>query len=289
TFAIFAEQSGGAPLWQETQTLTTDANGRFSALLGAASADGIPAELFAGGEARWLAVLTQAPGAVEQPRILLASVPYALRAADAEMLGGKPAAAYMTANPQGADTGGCAQASQPGALPAAKSASAVPAISASGAKTGALPVFTDSSGDLGDSLLFQSGGNVGVGTSSPVALLSLLGTNPTMRIEQYGPIGSGDSPNFNFYTGNGTAAAPTATQSGDNLGQFAASGYTGSGFPASSKVKVTFVATDTWTTASNGTAISFQTTANTDTTTSRTERMRIDNTGNIGIGTSTPS
>jgi hypothetical protein len=285
TFAIYAEQSGGAALWQETQTLSTDANGRFSALLGAASAEGIPPELFAGGEARWLAMLTHAPGAVEQPRILLVSVPYALRAADSEMLGGKPAAAYMTAQPTSANASGCAQGNETAAKPAAQ---AVPAISASGAKTGAVPVFTDSAGDLGDSLIFQSGGFVGIGTTAPAAALDVVGTNPTLRVDNYST-NVGDSPNFNFLSARGTATVPTATQSGDNLGQFAANGYNGSGFPSGSKVKVSFVATDNWTTSSNGTAISFQTTANTDTSTSRTERLRIDNTGNIGIGTAAPS
>jgi len=297
TFAIYAEQSGGAPLWQETQTLATDRNGSFSALLGASGAEGIPPELFAGGESRWLAVLTHAPGAVEQPRILLVSVPYALRAADAEMLGGKPAAAYVTA----ADAGSCAQAAGPAATSPTSSATtssapkaasqAAPAITVSGAKIGALPVFTDTSGDLGDSLIFETSSNVGIGTTTPAALLDISGTNPSLRVDNYSGTtpGTGYSPNFTFVTANGTAVSPTATLNGDNLGQFAAIGYTGSGFTSGSKVKVTFVATDTWTPTSNGTAISFQTTANTDTTTTRTERMRIDNTGNIGIGTSTPS
>jgi hypothetical protein len=275
TFAIYAEQSGGAPLWQETQTLATDANGRFSALLGAASAEGIPPELFAGGESRWLAVLTHAPGAAEQPRTLLVSVPYALRAADSEMLGGKPAAAYVTA----------ANAAASSATKAASQA--LPAITVSGAKAGALPMFTDSSGDLGNSLFFESGGNVGIGTTTPTALLDVSGTNPALRVDNYSNI-LGDSPNFNFYSARGTSTSPAATQNGDNLGQFAATGYNGTAF-GGSKVKVTFVATGNWTAASNGTAISFQTTANSDTTAKRTERMRIDNTGNIGIGTSTPS
>ena len=35
TFSLYAEQTGGAPLWQETQNVTADSSGRYSALLGA--------------------------------------------------------------------------------------------------------------------------------------------------------------------------------------------------------------------------------------------------------------
>jgi hypothetical protein len=42
--------------------------------------------LFATGESRWLGVQVQVPGEIEQPRVLLVSVPYALKAADAETL-----------------------------------------------------------------------------------------------------------------------------------------------------------------------------------------------------------
>jgi len=90
TFELFAEQSGGEPLWWETQTVDVDAEGGYSVLLGAMHPDGLPMDLFAAGEARWLGV---AVGKVEQPRVLLVSVPYALKAGDAETLGGKPATA----------------------------------------------------------------------------------------------------------------------------------------------------------------------------------------------------
>ena len=112
-----------------------------------------------------------------------------------------------------------------------------------------------------------------------------MGTNPTLRIDNYSNT-AGDSPNFNFITARGTSTTPLATQSGDNLGQFAAAGYNGAAFP-SSRVKVTFLATENWSATANGTAMTFATTKNG--TTARTERMRIDNTGNVGIGTTTPA
>jgi hypothetical protein len=94
TFHLYTDQTGGTPLWLEIQNVTIDANGRYSVLLGANSKDGIPAELFTSNEARWLGV--QVEQEAELPRVLLVSVPYALKAGDAETLGGKPASAYIT-------------------------------------------------------------------------------------------------------------------------------------------------------------------------------------------------
>jgi hypothetical protein len=176
TFAIYEEQSGGAPLWQETQNLTTDSDGRFSALLGASSPTGVPEELFSGGNARWLSVLAHSPGVSEQPRVLLVGVPYALRAADSDMLGGNPASAYMLANSQGTSRGSAeAGASSMGAQVRA----AAPLITTSGASAGYLPIFTDSAGDLANSVLAQSGGNVGIGTTNATSQFHVYNSNFT--------------------------------------------------------------------------------------------------------------
>src|SRR5205823_13387614 len=45
TFAIYSQSTGSAPLWMETQNVTLDSNGKYSVLLGAGSADGLPADL----------------------------------------------------------------------------------------------------------------------------------------------------------------------------------------------------------------------------------------------------
>lgn len=73
TFLIFKDEQGGEPLWMETQTLALDAAGRYAAELGATSQNGLPLELFASGEARWLEV--QIAGQAPKPRSLLASAP----------------------------------------------------------------------------------------------------------------------------------------------------------------------------------------------------------------------
>ena len=49
TLAIYAEPTGGAPLWQETQSVAVDSKGRYALLLGATSAEGLPAAVFAAG------------------------------------------------------------------------------------------------------------------------------------------------------------------------------------------------------------------------------------------------
>src|SRR5207245_8068634 len=93
TFAIYKQAEGGTPLWIETQNVEVDENGRFTVNLGAATEGGIRLDLFTSGEARWRSI--QRIPEVEQPRILLASVPYALKAADAATLGGKPLSSFV--------------------------------------------------------------------------------------------------------------------------------------------------------------------------------------------------
>src|SRR5215467_2892060 len=95
TFAIYREEAGGSPLWLETQNVQADVKGNYTAQLGATTAEGLPQELFTSGEARWLGVRIN--GGEEQPRVLLLSVPYALKAADAQTLGGLPASAFLLA------------------------------------------------------------------------------------------------------------------------------------------------------------------------------------------------
>jgi hypothetical protein len=93
TFAIYADRDGGVPLWSETQALELDAAGQYSTLIGQTHVDGLPVKLFSGNEARWLGVAVD--GGAEEPRSFLASVPYSLKAADAETVGGLPPSAFI--------------------------------------------------------------------------------------------------------------------------------------------------------------------------------------------------
>jgi hypothetical protein len=98
TFLIYKDEQGGEPLFTEAQTVNLDPVGHYKAQLGASLSNGIPISLFASGEARWLEV--QIAGEAPQPRVLLVSVPYALKAADAATLGGLPASAFSSLAPR---------------------------------------------------------------------------------------------------------------------------------------------------------------------------------------------
>ena len=87
TFSLYKDEEGGSPLWIETQNVQADATGHYTALLGSASVEGVPLSLFSSGEAQWLGVQVQ--GQPPQPRVLLVSVPYALKAHEAETLSGR--------------------------------------------------------------------------------------------------------------------------------------------------------------------------------------------------------
>jgi hypothetical protein len=71
------ESSEATPLWAEVQSVTTDADGRFSVLLG--SVTPLTSAVFAGID-RWLGVRVGADPEMT-PRTRIGSVPYALRAA----------------------------------------------------------------------------------------------------------------------------------------------------------------------------------------------------------------
>lgn len=96
TFTLHKSQEDNTPLWIETQNVSIDATGKYTVLLGATKAEGIPMDLFTSGEAQWLGI--QAQGQAESPRVLLVSVPYALKAAEADTLAGHAASEFVTSD-----------------------------------------------------------------------------------------------------------------------------------------------------------------------------------------------
>ena len=172
TFAIYSEQSGGAPLWVETQSVVIDAKGNYTAQLGITKPDGLPLDLFTSGEARWLGVRIN--GGEEQPRVMLLSVPYALKAGDAATIGGLPPSAFMLAAPPVA-----------GALATegttSNSASAPPAssnVTTTGGTANTLPLFTTAT-NVQSSAITQLGtgakAQIGINTSTPTTALDVHG------------------------------------------------------------------------------------------------------------------
>ena len=135
TFSLYKEQTGGVPLWTETQNVEADKNGRYSVLLGSTSGHGIPLDAFIAGEARWLGV--EPSGQSEQSRVMLASVPYAMKAHDAETINGLPASAFVLAGPRPAASG----AENGTATNPSAAAAAAATITGSGT-AGFLPHFT---------------------------------------------------------------------------------------------------------------------------------------------------
>jgi trimeric autotransporter adhesin len=154
TFGLYEQETGGPALWLETQNVQLDANGRYSVLLGASSLDGLPNDVFSSGQARWVGV--QVSGQAERPRVMLLTVPYAMKAGDAATLGGLPPSAFMAAGrlAAGAPSGTNLSSAMPTAtIP-------VPSLTASnvtttGGTVNAIPLFTTAS-NVQNSILTQT-------------------------------------------------------------------------------------------------------------------------------------
>jgi hypothetical protein len=160
TFAVYKDQYEGAALWMETQNVQVDKEGHYTAQLGATKREGMPVELFTTGEPRWLGVRIN--GEEEQARVLLVSVPYALKAADADTLGGKPLSAFQLVT-LGSNTSNTASSHQ--AQPAAlEQANEIVCLSGTACKTGFVPLFSSNGGsaNVNDSIITQSGTTIGV-------------------------------------------------------------------------------------------------------------------------------
>jgi trimeric autotransporter adhesin len=158
TFLLYSSEHSGAPLWLETQTVMPDKTGHYTAQLGATSAKGLPSDLFVWGEARWLAV--QIGNEAEQPRVLLVAVPYAMKAVDAQTLGGLPPSAFVLAAPpvSGTPTANASPASS--AAPGAASSAPPPAVgvstSGSASNVGTIALFSTAT-DIEKSIVTQTG------------------------------------------------------------------------------------------------------------------------------------
>ena len=212
TFSLYKDQQGGSPLWLETQNVKPNATGHYTVMLGSTTSQGVPASVFASGQAHWLEV--QAEGLAEQPRVLLVSAPYALKAGDAETLGGKPASAFMPASGNAASGNNMGTNTVTG-----------------GGTTDYIPLWLSKT-KLGNSKLFQStAGDLGIGTTTPTANLDVNGTSDIRNTLTLFPNGSAPTLSVNgtafnvsntgtvsFVSGQTFPGAGTVTSVGTGLG-----------------------------------------------------------------------
>jgi trimeric autotransporter adhesin len=171
TFSLYTAPRGGEPLWSETQNdVQLDPTGHYSVQLGITKPNGVPTTLFTSGEARWLGVRIAERD--EQPRILLLSVPYALKAGDAATIGGLPPSAFVLADaPTSSAAGSNVEAS---ASPDTSSD-----VTTTGGTANTLPLFTTAT-NIQNSAITQTGSGttakVGIGTTAPVTTLDVKGS-----------------------------------------------------------------------------------------------------------------
>jgi hypothetical protein len=200
-FSLYQEREGQTPLFQEVQDVQADAQGHFTVLLGSTRKDGLPKTLFVDGKAHWLGMqlqpgqgqetANQQPSAEDEQRVLLVGVPYALKAADADTLGGKPASAYVLApvpKRNGAGKATANTATEDANLDTSATGKAI----RGGGTTNYIPLWLTGR-TLGNSLLFQHGGNVGVGTTSPVSRFEVMSPTPGVALEGFNNAASGAS------------------------------------------------------------------------------------------------
>jgi hypothetical protein len=205
--SLYAEPTDAAPLWQETQSVALDAKGRYAVVVGATSAEGIPASVLAAG-ALWLGTTFDRPGEVENPRVQLTSVPYSLRAADADTLGGHPASAYLLA--PGAATGNGGMATTTGQALATGLETGAP--TQNGMQPGTVNLLAKyvTAADVGNSAVFENAGRVGIGTAAPLDSLHVNFTDTTGVVTGYAVQNLGNTgasySGMLFYDQNGALA-----------------------------------------------------------------------------------
>ncbi len=182
TARLYSNANGGWPLWLESYTLTPDSTGKVTMLIGGTTG-GLPPAIFADNAPRWVSL--QVADGQESPRELLISVPYALKARDADTLGGLPPAAYLKSvlpsmNNSGTIAGGdnlyrittTGTSTYIGSVPSA---------------VNLVPKFVNAT-DLAGSQIIDTGLAVGIGNTTPQEMLDIQG-RAIVRSAATGPAG----------------------------------------------------------------------------------------------------
>jgi len=195
SFAIYKQQEGGAPLWMETQNVTTDSSGNYSTLLGSTTVTGLPGDLFSEQEQRWLGI--QVEGQPEQARVLMVSVPYAFKAHEADTLGGKSVSDFVLAN--GSNSAGGQGISGQSAAPGATQQSGVKPLTSSGP--------TSFSGSTTDQIVGVTQSGTGAGVSAAAPSNAVVGMATATHGVGYGVRGMSASTNGVGVWGQNTATS----------------------------------------------------------------------------------
>ena len=144
---------------------------------------------------------------------------------------------------------------------------------------------------------------LGVGTTTPTTEVHVVndGAQPGLVLEAYNASASG--PSFDAFHTRGTVASPTATQSGDVLVAMGGGGYDGTA-QTTTRGKLQCLATEAWTASAQGAYWRLQVTDTGATGRSTvaewrheyldlmpggSSKMRVLETGEVGIGTTSPS
>jgi hypothetical protein len=141
----------------------------------------------------------------------------------------------------------------------------------------------------------DSSGNVGIGLTPATSLAALqvqssvangvgllvVGETNNERIQIRASQSVGGTAVYAAFASRGNQASPSATLSGDVLGFYQLGGYDGTAWQRSAWI--TGAATENYSSTNRGSLLAFSTTPNGSTTIA--ERMRIDSSGNLLVGT----
>lgn len=142
-------------------------------------------------------------------------------------------------------------------------------------------------GSAGLSVYDEVNNRFGINITAPSAALHIV-TNISAESfwsDRYVGTTAAGAPGIILRKARGTSSSPTAAQSGDTLGVFGFRGYGSTAFSSGSRAALLAYAAETWTDTAQGTYLAYSTTINGSTTLS--EKLRIDNDGNVLIGTTT--
>jgi hypothetical protein len=150
--------------------------------------------------------------------------------------------------------------------------------------TGRSFVVEDSTNPDSTPFVIDAAGAVAIGSGTPVGKLYVASESASATIVS-ARIGTSPGGAFLTRSANGTLASPTIVLNNDNTGQLVFQGYDGANWFTSSSIIGAIDGTPGI--ADVPGRLTFNTAA--DGAPTATERMRIDNAGNVGIGTSSPT